>query len=359
MKRRVVIMGAGGRDFHNFNVALRDNADVEVVAFTATQIPHIAGRIYPASLAGAQYPKGIPIVDEEELPDLVRREKIDDVVFAYSDVSHQTLMTIGSQVLALGPNFKLMGPAETMVASSKPVIAVVAVRTGCGKSPVSRQVTAFLRDRGLRAVAVRHPMPYGDLERQGVQRFAEIEDLKRHECTIEEMEEYEPHLQNGTVVMAGVDYGAILKEAEKEADVVLWDGGNNDLPFFKPNLTICVADPLRGGHETTYYPGHTNFLMADVIVINKVDSASLDEVEALRRTIGRLNPGATVVETASPLTVEDPQAVKGRRVLCVEDGPTLTHGEMGYGAGVVAARKLGAAEVIDPRPHLVGELKET
>jgi len=259
----------------------------------------------------------------------------------------------------MGPGFELLGPEATMIPSSKPVVAVVAVRTGSGKSPVSRRVTALLRERGVTTVAVRHPMPYGDLERQGVQRFASIEDLARHECTIEEMEEYEPHIQNGTVVMAGVDYEAILKEAEREADVVLWDGGNNDLPFFKPDLTICVADPLRSGHETTYHPGHANFLSAGVIVINKVDSASLDQIEAVRRSIEKWNPKATVIEAASPLYVENPAAIHGKRVLCIEDGPTLTHGEMKLGAGVVAARKFGAAEIVDPRPYLVGEIRET
>jgi predicted GTPase len=359
-KRRVIIMGAGGRDFHNFNVALRDDPETEVVAFTATQIPGIAGRTYPASLAGPNYPDGIPIVAEKNLPDLIRSQApIDDVIFAYSDVSHQTVMTKASHVLSLGPNFKLMGPDCTMIESSKPVVAVVAVRTGAGKSPVSRRVTSILRDCGVKTVAIRHPMPYGDLEKQGVQRFAQLEDLERHNCTIEEMEEYEPHIKNSVVVMAGVDYGKILKEAEKEGDVVLWDGGNNDLPFYKPDLTICVADPLRAGHETGYYPGHTNFLRADVIVINKVDSASLDQVNALRRAIAASNPKAIVVEAASPLTVEDPKAIAGKKVLCIEDGPTLTHGEMKIGAGVVAARKFSAAEILDPRPYLVGELKTT
>ena len=358
-KKRVVIMGAGGRDFHNFNVVYRNDPDTEIVAFTATQIPGIEGRHYPPSLAGPLYPAGIPILDEKELGALLSRERIDTVVFAYSDVSHQTVMEKASRVLSMGPGFELLGPEATMIPSSKPVVAVVAVRTGSGKSPVSRRVTALLRERGVTTVAVRHPMPYGDLERQGVQRFASIEDLARHECTIEEMEEYEPHIQNGTVVMAGVDYEAILKEAEREADVVLWDGGNNDLPFFKPDLTICVADPLRSGHETTYHPGHANFLSAGVIVINKVDSASLDQIEAVRRSIEKWNPKATVIEAASPLYVENPAAIHGKRVLCIEDGPTLTHGEMKLGAGVVAARKFGAAEIVDPRPYLVGEIRET
>jgi predicted GTPase len=358
-KKRIVIMGAGGRDFHNFNVAFREDPDIEVVAFTATQIPHIADRVYPAELAGKNYPKGIPIIPEEQLPELVRREEVHEVVFAYSDVSHETVMQKASLVLSLGPSFRLMGPDETMIRSSKPVIAVVAVRTGCGKSPVSRRVTSLLRDRGVRTVAVRHPMPYGDLARQGVQRFATLEDMEREKCTIEEMEEYEPHIRNGTVVMAGVDYGAILREAEKEADVVLWDGGNNDLPFYRPDLTICVTDPLRAGHETRYHPGQTNLLMADVVVINKVDSASLDQVEAVRAAIERWNPRATIIEAASPVTVEEPEQVPGKKVLCIEDGPTLTHGEMRFGAGVVVARKLGAAEIVDPRPYLVGELQET
>lgn len=358
-KKRIVIMGAGGRDFHNFNVAFRNDPDTEVVAFTATQIPGIEGRTYPASLAGPQYPDGIPIVREEDLPGLIGREAIDEVVFAYSDISHETVMTKASHVLSLGPGFTLMGPDATMIKSAKPLVAVVAVRTGAGKSPVSRRVTGILRDRGVKTVAIRHPMPYGDLEKQGVQRFAALEDLERHNCSIEEMEEYEPHIRNHVVVMAGVDYQAILKEAEKEADVVLWDGGNNDLPFYKPDLTICVADPLRAGHETAYHPGHANFLSADVIVINKVDSASLDQVNALRRAIEASNPKAVVVEAASPLTVEDPKTITGKKVLCIEDGPTLTHGEMKIGAGVVAAKKFSASEIIDPRPYLVGELKTT
>ncbi|MBU1702486.1 MAG: cyclic 2,3-diphosphoglycerate synthase [Candidatus Eisenbacteria bacterium] len=352
-------MGAGGRDFHNFNAVYRNDSETEIVAITATQIPYISGRTYPPSLAGPNYPEGIPIIEEEDLPELLDKEQIDEVVFAYSDVSNQTIMTKAHQILAMGPDFKLMGPKATMLPSTKPVIAVVAVRTGCGKSPVSRQVTAHLKSRGVRTVAIRHPMPYGDLEKQGVQRFATLDDLVKHACTIEEMEEYEPHIENGTIVMAGVDYGLILKAAEKEADVVLWDGGNNDLSFYKPDLTICVVDPLRPGHETAYYPGHTNFILADVIVINKVDAACLENVQALHAAIQKWNPTATVVEMASPLTVEDPKMITGKRVLCVEDGPTLTHGEMKIGAGVVAAMKFGAAEIVDPRPYLVGELQKT
>jgi len=358
-RKRIVILGAGGRDFHNFNRAYRENPTVEVVAFTATQIPGIDSRRYPAVIAGPLYPQGIPIVPEETLPEIVRRERIDEVVLAYSDLSNDTVMAKVAWVHSLGPDFSLLGPAATQVASTKPVIAVLAVRTGCGKSQTSRRVSAILREQGKRVVAVRHPMPYGDLARQGVQRFATIEDLAKHECTIEEMEEYEPHIVNGTVCYAGVDYAAILREAEKEADVVIWDGGNNDLSFYKPDLTITVLDPHRAGHELKYYPGRTCFLTADVLVINKVDSAEPQAIEQVRRSIREHNPRATVIEAASPVRVDDPDAIRGKRVLVVEDGPTLTHGNMPFGAGVVAARKWGAAEMIDPRPYLVGELKET
>lgn len=358
-RKRIVILGAGGRDFHNFNLAYRENPAVEVVAFTATQIPGIDSRRYPAVIAGPLYPQGIPIVPEETLPEIVQRERIDEVVLAYSDLSNDMVMAKAAWVHSLGPDFSLLGPAATQVASSKPVIAVLAVRTGCGKSQTSRRVSAILREQGKRVVAVRHPMPYGDLARQGVQRFATIEDLARHECTIEEMEEYEPHIVNGTVCYAGVDYAAILREAEKEADVVIWDGGNNDLSFYRPDLTITVLDPHRAGHELQYYPGRTCFLTADVLVINKVDSADPRSVEQLRQTIREHNPRATVITAASPVRVDDPAAIRGQRVLVVEDGPTLTHGNMPFGAGVVAARTWGAAEMIDPRPYLVGDLKET
>jgi predicted GTPase len=358
-RKRVVILGAGGRDFHNFNLAYRENPAVEVVAFTATQIPGIDSRRYPAVIAGPLYPQGIPIVPEETLPEIVRRERIDEVVLAYSDLSNDAVMAKVAWVHSLGPDFSLLGPAATQVASAKPVIAVLAVRTGCGKSQTSRRVSAILREQGKRVVAVRHPMPYGDLARQGVQRFATIEDLARHECTIEEMEEYEPHIVNGTVCYAGVDYAAILREAEKEADVVVWDGGNNDISFYRPDLTITVLDPHRAGHELRYYPGRTCFLTADVLVINKIDSADPRAVEQLRQSIREHNPRATVIEAASPVRVDDPEAIRGKRVLVVEDGPTLTHGNMPFGAGVVAARTWGAAEMIDPRPYLVGELKET
>jgi len=358
-RKRIVILGAGGRDFHNFNVAYRGDPRVEVIAFTATQIPGIDARTYPSVIAGPLYPQGIPIVPEETLPEIVRRQGVDEVVLAYSDLSSDAVMAKAAWVHSLGPDFSLLGPAATEIASEKPVIAVLAVRTGCGKSQTSRRVTAILREQGKRAVAVRHPMPYGDLARQGVQRFATIEDLARHECTIEEMEEYEPHIVNGTICYAGVDFEAILREAEKEADVVVWDGGNNDLSFYRPDLTITVLDPHRAGDELRYYPGRTCFLTADVLVINKIDSANPRAVDRVRRSIREHNPRATVIDAASPVRVDDPEAIRGKRVLVVEDGPTLTHGNMRYGAGVVAARKWGAAEMIDPRPYLVGALKET
>jgi len=358
-RRRIVILGAGGRDFHNFNTVYRGDPAVEVVAFTATQIPGIDKRSYPAELAGKLYPQGIPIVPEERLPELVAERQIDEVVLAYSDLSDEAVMAKAAWVQALGPHFTLLGTEATQVRSSKPVIAVLAVRTGSGKSQTSRRVSAILRDLGKKAVAVRHPMPYGDLARQGVQRFASIEDLARHRCTIEEMEEYEPHIVNGTICYAGVDYEAILREAEKEADVVIWDGGNNDFAFFKPDLTITILDPHRPGHELRYYPGRTCFLSADVLVINKVDTAEPAAIETVRANIRRHNPKAAVVMAASPPTVDNPEVIRGKRVLVVEDGPTLTHGGMAYGAGTIAARKFGAAEIIDPRPYLVGALKAT
>jgi predicted GTPase len=359
MPRRVLIMGAAGRDFHNFNVVYRDDPNYEVVAFTATQIPFIDDRTYPAELAGSRYPNGIRIYDESELARLIRDERIDDVIFAYSDVSHEYVMHKASEVLAAGANYELLGPNATMLAARVPVVAVCAVRTGSGKSQTTRAVARTLRDAGKRVVAVRHPMPYGDLRAQRVQRFETLEDLDSNDVTIEEREEYEPHLNAGTVVYAGVDYGEILERAQAECDVLLWDGGNNDLPFYRPTVHIVVADPLRAGHETTYHPGEANLRMADVIVINKIDSATREQVAQLESTIDRLNPGATVVKADSPVTVEDPSQITGKRVLVIEDGPTLTHGEMKFGAGVVAARRNGAGEIVDPRRWAVGTIEET
>jgi predicted GTPase len=359
MKRNVVIMGAAGRDFHNFNVLFRRRDDVHVVAFTATQIPDIEGRRYPAELAGPGYPDGIPIRGEKELPDLFAEGRIDEVIFSYSDVSHQYVMEKASQVIALGADFRLVGARETMLEAAVPVVAVCAVRTGSGKSQTTRRIAQVLRDLGRRAVVVRHPMPYGDLAAQKVQRYTSIEDMESHHCTIEEMEEYEPHLRLGFTVYAGVDYGEILNAAQSDGDVILWDGGNNDLPFFKPDLHVTVADPLRQGHELTYFPGRINLLLADVVVINKVDSAVANSIAALRENVYRLNPKAAIVEAASPISVEHGDRITGRRVLVVEDGPTLTHGEMKYGAGVVAARKYGAATIVDPRGFTSGKIRET
>ncbi len=360
MKRtKVVILGAAGRDFHNFNTVFRDNEQFEVVAFTATQIPNIDGRKYPAELAGRLYPGGIPIFPEYQLPQLIRSNGVDEAVFAYSDVSFNYVMTAASQVNALGSSFRLLGVRETMLESRVPVIAVVAVRTGSGKSQTSRKVCSILREKGLRVVAVRHPMPYGDLVRQKVQRYASIEDLKKHDCTIEEMEEYEPHITNGTIIYAGVDYGAILREAEEEADVIVWDGGNNDTSFYRPDLTITVADPHRPGDEVSYYAGMTNIILADVVLINKVESAIRENVDAVRRNVLAVNPNARIIEGASPVTVEDESLIRGKRVLVVEDGPTLTHGGMSYGAGVIAARKFGASELVDPRRWAVDSISET
>jgi predicted GTPase len=355
---RVIIMGAAGRDFHNFNMVFRDDPGSLVVAFTAAQIPNIEGRRYPPELAGPRYPEGIPIHPEGELPRLMRELRPHQVVFAYSDVSHETVMHKASLVLAAGPDFRLIGPDASMLESRVPVVSVCAVRTGSGKSPTTRRVVRILRDKGRKVVAVRHPMPYGDLARQKVQRFARMEDLDRHRCTIEEREEYEPLIASGCVVYAGVDYGAILAEAEGEADVIVWDGGNNDLPFYRPRLEIVVADPHRPGHETTYHPGETNLRRAHVVVINKVDTADAAAVAAVKRSVRALNPGAMVVEAASPISVEDPAAIRGRRVLAVEDGPTLTHGGMAYGAGVLAAKAHGAAELVDPRAYAVGSIRE-
>jgi len=359
MARRVLIMGAAGRDFHNFNVAYRGDRRYKVVAFTATQIPFIDDRRYPASLAGERYPNGIAIHDESELTQLIEDEQIDDVVFSYSDVSHEYVMHKGSQALAAGANFVLLGPRETMLKATVPVVAVCAVRTGSGKSQTTRAIAGTLKNAGKRVVAVRHPMPYGNLEAQRVQRYATLEDLDRYDTTIEEREEYEPHIASGTIIYAGVDYGDILEQAQAECDVLLWDGGNNDLPFYTPDVHIVVADPLRAGHETRYHPGEANLRMADVIVVNKMDSASIEQVNALMHTIHQVNPAATVVKANSRVTVDDPHAIGGKRVLVVEDGPTLTHGEMKFGAGVVAARAHGAAEIVDPRPWAIGTIDET
>jgi len=356
---RTIIMGAAGRDFHNFNTFFRDNEKYEVVAFTATQIPNIEGRKYPAALAGGLYPNGIDIYPEAELPRLIKELKADEVVFAYSDVPHSYVMHKAAEVNALGPDFRLMGTAVTQVKSIKPVIGVCAVRTGSGKSQTTRKVAAILGKMGYKVAAIRHPMPYGDLVKQKVQRFATYADLDKHECTIEEREEYEPHIDAGVIVYAGVDYEAILREAEKEVDIILWDGGNNDFSFYATDLLIVVADPHRPGHESEYYPGETNVRMADVFVINKVDTANPDSVIAVRDNLFRLNPKAIVVEGASPIFVDDPEAIRGKRVLVVEDGPTLTHGGMAYGAGYVAARRYGAAEIVDPRPYAVGSILDT
>lgn len=359
MPTRIIVMGAAGRDFHNFNTVFRGDSSVQVVAFTATQIPNIEGRRYPPELAGEHYPEGIPIHPETELPRLVRELEADQVVFAYSDVSHETVMHKASIVLAAGADFRLIGPKASMLKARVPLVSVCAVRTGSGKSQTTRRVISILRDKGRRVVAIRHPMPYGDLVRQRVQRFARLEDLDLHRCTIEEREEYEPHIAAGGVIYAGVDYGAILAQAEREADVIVWDGGNNDLPFYVPDLEIVVADPHRPGHERRYHPGETNLRRAHVVVINKIDTASPDGVTAVRRSVRELNPAALVVDAASPITVEDPEAIRGKRVLAIEDGPTLTHGEMKYGAGVVAAIKHGAAEIVDPRPYTVGMITRT
>lgn len=356
---KVLIMGAAGRDFHNFNVHFRDNADYEVVAFTAAQIPNISGRIYPPDLAGSLYPGGIPILPEEDLQDIIGERGVEQAIMAYSDVSHEHVMHIASRVLAAGADMRLMGPNATMLQARVPVVAVCAVRTGAGKSQTTRRVASLLQAAGRRPVAVRHPMPYGDLSRQACQRYGDYGDLDRHDCTIEEREEYEPLLRMGLVVYAGVDYGRVLERAQAEADVIIWDGGNNDLPFYRPDLHIVVADPHRPGHELAYHPGETNLRMADVVVINKIETAEPEAVQRVRGNVRAVNPGAMIVEAASPIEVEDPLAIAGKRVLVVEDGPTLTHGEMPYGAGVVAARRFGAAEVVDPRPYAVGSLAET
>ena len=352
-------MGAAGRDFHNFNCVFRSSQEAHVVAFTATQIPDIAGRLYPASLAGPLYPKGIPIVAESDLEALFQEHPVDEAVFSYSDVSHQHVMEQASRVVALGADFRLLGARSAMLRSRLPVVAVCAVRTGSGKSQTTRRVARILKKLGRRPVIVRHPMPYGDLEAQRVQRFATVEDMRRQRCTIEEMEEYEPHISEGFVVYAGVDYADILREAEKEGDLILWDGGNNDLPFYTPNVLITVVDPHRPGHELSYYPGRINLLMADVVVINKIDTAEPHGIQTVRDNIRALNPKALVVDAASPIFLEGEAKIRGKRVLVVEDGPTLTHGEMRYGSGTVAARANGAAEIVDPRPYATGRIRET
>ncbi len=357
--RNAIIMGAAGRDFHNFNLFFRSNSDIKVVAFTATQIPNIEGRKYPAELAGDLYPDGIDIYPESDLYDLIERHKVHDVYFSYSDVPYRYVMSRCADVMKAGANFVLLGPNETMVKSTKPVVSICAVRTGCGKSQTTRKVGRTLQELGFKVAAIRHPMPYGDLVKQRVQKFETLDDLKKHECTIEEMEEYEPHIRSGITVFAGVDYEAILREAEKIADIVLWDGGNNDTPFYKSDLEIVVTDPHRAGHELEYYPGEVNLKRADVIVINKIDTADLDDILEVRRNIRTHNPNAIVVDGASPIFVEGSEAIHGKRVLVVEDGPTLTHGEMKYGAGIMAAYRFGAKEIVDPRPWAVGTIAET
>jgi predicted GTPase len=358
----VIIVGAAGRDFHNFNVYFRNNEAYKVVAFTAAQIPDIDGRKYPAELAGTGYPDGIPIYAEKELPALIRKYQIDYCVFSYSDVSYQKVMSVSAIVNAAGANFMMLGPRDTMIASTKPVIAVGAIRTGCGKSQTSRRIIEILMAKGLKVVAVRHPMPYGDLVKQKIQRFATVSDLAKNNCTIEEMEEYEPHVVRGNVIYAGVDYEAILRAAENDpdgCDIILWDGGNNDFPFYKPDLMVTVTDPHRAGHELSYYPGEVTLRMADVVIINKIDSAGIENINIVRENIEKVNPKALVIDGASPIRIENPELIRGKRILVVEDGPTLTHGEMKIGAGTVAARKYGALELVDPRPYIVGKLKET
>lgn len=357
--KNVIIMGAAGRDFHNFNVFFRDNKQYRVMAFTATQIPDIEDRKYPAELAGELYPRGIPIYPEKDLPHLIKKLDVSEVFFSYSDVPHEAVMNKGSEAMAAGASFTLLGPKETMLQSQRPVVSVCAVRTGCGKSQTSRKIALLLKEKGKKVVVIRHPMPYGDLIKQKIQRFSSYEDMKKHECTIEEMEEYEPHIKNGVVVYAGVDYQAILEEAEKEADVILWDGGNNDIPFYHPNLEIVVADPHRPGHELKYYPGETNFRRAQVLVINKMDTAEKEKVNQVLDNIQKVNPQATVIRANSAISVSDGEKIKGKKVLVIEDGPTLTHGEMAYGAGIVAAQKYGAAQIVDPRPYAAGSIKET
>ncbi len=362
MKQKVIIIGAAGRDFHNFNTYFRGNDRFNVVAFTAAQIPDIDGRKYPVELAGDLYPDGIPIYAEEDLTRLIKEHDVADCVFSYSDIPYQKVMSMSALVNAAGANFVLLGPNDTMIKSTKPVIAVGAVRTGCGKSQTSRKVIEYLMERGLKVVAIRHPMPYGNLVAQKVQRFATVDDLAKHDCTIEEMEEYEPHVVRGNVIYAGVDYEAIVRAAEQDpdgCDIILWDGGNNDFPFYKPDLNITIVDPHRPGHELSYYPGEVTLRLADVVIINKMDTAGPEGIQQVRENVAKVNPGAVIVDAASPITVDDPSVIKGKRVLVVEDGPTLTHGQMTIGAGTVAARKFGATECVDPRPFLVGKLTET
>ena len=356
---RVIIMGAAGRDFHNFNTYFRENPGYRVVAFTATQIPDIEGRLYPPLLAGNRYPEGIPIYAEEELPELIKKYNVDQVIFAYSDVPHEYVMHQASLVMACGADFRLMGPQTTMLKSKRPVVAVTAVRTGSGKSQTTRYVAKLLTEAGKKVAVIRHPMPYGNLEEQVCMRFATYDDLDKFQCTIEEREEFEPHIDIGMVVYAGVDYEVILRQAEEEADVILWDGGNNDIPFYFSDVHIVIVDPHRPGHETSYHPGETNLRMADIAIINKIDSADPAKVEEVKETISRINPTATIILANSPISVEQPEAIKGKKVLVVEDGPTLTHGNMAYGAGVIAAEKLGAGELLDPRPYAVGSIQKT
>lgn len=356
-RKKVIIMGAAGRDFHNFNTIYRNNDDVQVVAFTATQIPNIQGRKYPAILAGSKYPEGIPIYPEEDLKKLIENNGVDEVIFSYSDVSHEYVMQRAAEVFAAGADFKLLSPDHSWIKSTKPIIAVCAIRTGCGKSQTSRKIVEILSKAGKKVVAVRHPMPYGDLSKQICQRFETHEDLDKHNCTIEEREEYEPYIDRGLVVYAGIDYEKILREAEKEAEIIIWDGGNNDTPFYKPDVYLTVLDPLRVGHERKYYPGETNFLKADVLVINKYGQADPDEIDALRKSIRESNPNATLICGNSKISVEDPDMIHGKKVLVIEDGPTLTHGGMSYGAGIVAAKEFGAMEIVDPRPFAVGSIK--
>ncbi len=358
-RKKVIIMGAAGRDFHNFNVVYRDNQDYEVVAFTATQIPDIDGRMYPPSLAGSLYPNGIPIHDESELVELIKKHDVDEVVFSYSDVYYPVVMNKSAIVTAHGADFILLDAQRTMIKSKVPIIAICAVRTGCGKSQTTRRVIEVLKAKGKKVVAIRHPMPYGDLAKQAVQRFADYSDLDKHECTIEEREEYEPHIDNGIVVYAGVDYGAILAQAEEEADIIIWDGGNNDTPFYKPDLHITIVDPHRPGHELAYFPGEANLRMADVVLVNKVDTAEQANIDKVLENTKFANPSAKIVMGASPVSIKDPEAIRGKKVLVVEDGPTLTHGEMTYGAGMVAAKEFGAAETVDPLQYAVGEIKDT
>jgi len=357
-RKRIIIMGAAGRDFHNFNVVYRNDKDTEVVAFTATQIPNIEDRKYPTSLSGELYPNGIMIHPEEELSDLIKQHNVDEVIFSYSDVAYEYVMQAAARVMAAGANFTLLSPEHTWIDSKCPIVAVCAVRTGCGKSQTSRKIVEILTKAGKRVVAIRHPMPYGDLNKQICQRFASFDDLDHHKCTIEEREEYEPYIDRGLVVYSGIDYEKILREAEKEADIIIWDGGNNDAPFYKPNVFITVLDPLRAGHERQYYPGEANFLMSDTLVINKYEQATPDQIEALRDNVRKFNNEAKLVCAASKIDIDDPQAIKGKKVLVIEDGPTLTHGGMSYGAGIVAAKEFGAAEIVDPRPYAVGSIKD-